>query len=456
MMKNVLIPVICLFFFWGFVAANNDILIPVFKQHLSLTQWESQMIAFAFYVAYTLGALIYAGISAWQRHDLVAKLGYGKALSLGLIVSAIGTLLFIPAADYGSFPLLLAGLMVVGLGFSLQQTVANPLTIILGDAKTGSQRLSLAGGINNVGTTIGPILLSFAIFGSPKAEAQATINLQMVKYPYLLLGLLFLLFAGLFYRLKVEKQEDHKPQTTNLKELLSNRQVLLSMLAIFLYVGVEVATASNLPEYLRVYHHIETAAVAPYISLFWASLMIGRWTSAASALGLSKGNAALFRLLLPSVAFLLFIAVNAIAGHHTAAFLLYLPAVGIIVLADWLSNGNPSKQLLCYSVLGIVALLMGMFSSGQLAIFGFVAVGLCCSTLWPCIFALALRNQGDQTASVSNLLIMMIMGGGFISLLQGYLAAPELLGIQYSFAVGIACFLYLALYAIAMKPKATA
>ena len=157
---------ISVFFFWGFVAASNDILIPVFKEKLHLQQWQSQMISFAFYVAYTVGSIIYFFISKANGGDILNRIGYKNGIALGLIISAIGTLLFYPAAQTASFTLMITGLFIVGLGFSLQQTAANPLAIIMGDPKTGSQRLSLAGGVNNFGTTIGPLLVSFAIFGT--------------------------------------------------------------------------------------------------------------------------------------------------------------------------------------------------------------------------------------------------------------------------------------------------
>ena len=203
------LTLIGVFFFWGFVAASNDILIPVFKQALNLEQAQSQMISFAFYVAYTLGSLLYLGASAlWSgpgHDDLISRWGYSKALSIGLLISAVGTLLFIPAADQASFPLLLAGLMIVGLGFSLQQTVANPLVLLMGPAEGGSQRLSLAGGINNLGTTLGPLLVSYAIFGpmgdggSTAGPTSTVLDLSSVKTPYMALGALFTLAALVFY-----------------------------------------------------------------------------------------------------------------------------------------------------------------------------------------------------------------------------------------------------------------
>src|ERR1051325_4032672 len=155
---------ISVFFFWGFVAASNDILIPVFKEQLHLQQWQSQMISFAFYVAYTVGSIIYYIISKSAHGDVLNRIGYKNGIALGLLISAAGTLLFYPAAENSSFLLMISGLFIVGLGFSLQQTAANPLAIVMGDPTKGSQRLSMAGGVNNVGTTIGPLIVSFAIF----------------------------------------------------------------------------------------------------------------------------------------------------------------------------------------------------------------------------------------------------------------------------------------------------
>ena len=129
---------ISVFFFWGFVAASNDILIPVFKERLNLEQWQSQMISFAFYVAYTVGSVIYYLISKFLGGDILNRMGYKNGISLGLTVSAIGTLLFYPAAQTSSFLLMISGLFIVGLGFSLQQTAVNPMVIVFGDPNKGS------------------------------------------------------------------------------------------------------------------------------------------------------------------------------------------------------------------------------------------------------------------------------------------------------------------------------
>jgi FHS family L-fucose permease-like MFS transporter len=451
--KGALATLISIFFFWGFVAASNDILIPVFKKALNLSQMQSQLISFAFYVAYTVGSLLYFAISAIMKRDILNSLGYRNGLALGLLISACGTLLFIPASNTASFELLISGLFIVGLGFSLQQIAANPLAIQMGDPATGNQRLSLAGGINNVGTTIGPVIVSFAIFGGI-GTGPTTLDLKAVQIPYLVLGAAFVLAAVMFKFSSVpDKIETVKSPNENssLLSILKYPQLSLGMLAIFLYVGVEVSTASNLPEFMKQKLGTNEDAIAPFVSLFWASLMIGRWTSASASLNISESAKTKLNILLPFGAFAIFLFANFIAGHEVQNFYPYLFIVVILAIADTISEGNPIKQLLLYSILGMSALLVGIFASGIISVFAFISVGLFCSTLWPCIFTLGIAGLGSRTNTASSLLIMMIMGGGFISVAQGALADDKYLGIQYSYFVGVACFAYLAFYAYRVK-----
>lgn len=446
------IPLVTVFFFWGFVAASNDILIPVFKKAFNLTQSQSQMVSLAFYVAYTVGSLIYMFVSKGMKQDLVNKIGYKNGLILGLLISAAGTLLFIPAANTGSFALMISGLFIVGLGFSLQQIVANPLAIALGPTETGSQRLTLAGGINNFGTTIGPLIVSFAIFGAANA-ANTEASIESVKTPYLILGAAFVLVAILLKFSSLPRvtatsladTDDIQPGHHR-KNAFQFPQLVLGMIAIFVYVGVEVSTASNLPAYMENSLGFETKDIAPYVSLYWASLMIGRWTGAVEAFDVNAGTKKILRFLAPYLAFGVFLLVNAIAKHDLKPFYIYGAIILIMIAADIASKGNPARMLLIFSIMGIIALLIGMLTTGMVSVYAFTSVGLFCSTLWPCIFALAINGLGRHTNEGSGYLIMMIMGGGIVSWLQGALA--DMTTIHMSYIVGVICFAYLAFYAI--------
>lgn len=449
---------ITVFFFWGFVAASNDILIPVFKKAFDLTQGESQLVSVAFYVAYTVGSLIYFGISKLMGGDLLNKIGYKNGIAVGLIISALGTLLFYPAANNASFTLMISGLFIVGLGFSLQQIAANPLAIVMGDPKTGAQRLIMAGGVNNFGTTIGPLLVSFAIFGSVSSGSSVA-SIESVKTPYLILGLAFLLVAVFIKFSSVPNKIDldavakeeavEVDKLTDKKSVFQYPQLIMGMLAIFVYVGVEVSTASNLPAYLEQYLGVSTEKVAPYISLYWASLMIGRWTGAVGAFDVKAGTKKILGFFMPYLAFGVFLLVNTIAAHDVSGFYIYALVIAVMIVCDILSKGNPVRMLLIFSTAGIIALCVGMLSSGMVSAYAFTSVGLFCSTLWPCIFTIAVAGLGRHTNQGSSLLIMMIMGGGIVSWLQGVIS--DQVGIHFSYIVGVVCFAYLVFYAIKAK-----
>jgi len=443
------IPLVTVFFFWGFVAASNDILIPVFRKAFDLTQGQSQLVSVAFYVAYTIGSIIYMLISYLTKGDLINRIGYKNSLALGLVISALGTLLFYPAANMHSFPLMLSGLFTVALGFSLQQTVANPLAIALGPITAGSQRLTLAGGINNLGTTIGPLIVSFAIFGAA-TTAGTEMSIESVKVPYLVLGAAFLIVAVMLKLSSLPDKpkavvEDAEENNSGKTSALQYPQLVLGMIGIFVYVGVEVSTASNLPAFMEKNLGFLTQDIAPFISLYWASLMIGRWTGAVEAFTDNMSTQKILRFVAPYLAFGVFLGVNKFMNHDLTPFYVYALIILVLIVADMASKGNPARMLLIFSTLGIVALATGMATDGMVSVYAFTSVGLFCSTLWPCIFTLAISGLGKHTSQGSSFLIMMIMGGGIVSWLQGYVA--DITNIHMSYIVGVFCFAYLAFYA---------
>ncbi len=460
--NSAFVTLVSVFFFWGFVAASNDILIPVFKEKLNLQQWQSQLISVAFYVSYSVGSIIYYIISKITKEDLINKIGYKNGISLGLCISALGTILFYPAAQLVSFPLMITGLFIVGLGFSLQQIAANPLTIVCGDPKKGSQRLSMAGGVNNIGTTIGPVLVSLAIFGSIAGGGVKVSSIESVKIPYLILGAAFVVVAILIRSSSLPNKIDlglaSQSMTKSQREMGSSKrsalhypQLWMGMIGIFLYVGVEVSTASNLPEFMRQHIFLQTSEISPYVSLFWASLMIGRWTSSSGAFNLKNGWRQLLRFVMPYAAFCIFLLVNKLANQDLTPFYVYAFIIIALIIADIASKGNPANQLMLFSALGILSLIIGIFGDGMVSVYAFISVGLFCSTLWPCIFTLAISGLGKKTNQGSSYLVMMIMGGGIISWFQGWLSNNNRLGIQFSYFVGVFCFLYLLFYGWRVK-----
>lgn len=444
-LQSSFIALISVFFFWGFVAASNGILIPLFKEKFTLTQFQSQLVDLAFYAAYFIGSLIYFFMSR-AFGDPINKIGYKKALILGLMISALGSLFFIPAAGSNSYPLLLCALFIIGLGFALQQIVANPFVINFGAKETGAHRLSLAGGINSFGTTIGPVILSYALFGNISAPSAADSSLDAVKTPALILFALFLLCASILWFSKL-------PEVANSEKLdkdlgaLKYPQLTLGMVAIFVYVGVEVSIQSNMGALLAMpeIKGIDHTKISHFISLYWGSLMIGRWTGALAVFNFNKSTKLIMQIIMPLIAFAVVYGVNYLRGSHVEDYLFYIPYILLATALFIFSGDNPARTLMILSITGGIMMVIGLLSTGNLALYSFISGGLFCSVMWPCIFALAINGLGKYTNQGSSLLVMMILGGAIIPPFQGFLV--DKLNPHHSYVVTVFCFAYLAWYA---------
>ncbi len=434
---------ITVFFFWGFVAASNTVLIPFFKENFTLQQWQSQLVDLAFYAAYFIGSLVYFLISA-RIGDPLNRIGYKKGLVIGFLISACGAALFFPAANMSSFPLLLLALAVIGLGFTLQQIVANPYMIAIGDPATGAHRINMAQGINSLGTMTGPLLISWALFGN--IQAETTQGLDVVQVPYLILAGCLVLFALILGRSRLPSITTKEKVRHDLGALRFP-QLVWGMAAIFVYVGVEVSIQSNLPALMAdpSILGLDHTQTVHYISLYWGSLMIGRWTGSIGVFNVSKNLKRILWVVVPLIAYAVILFVNSLKGSPMTDLIGYLPFVFICILGFFMGNDKPARSLILFSILGMIMMIAGILLDGQWAVYAFVSGGLFCSIMWPCIFSLSIAGLGKYTNQGSSLLVMMILGGAFIPPLQGY--AADLTGIHMSYWIPVICFAFLALYA---------
>ena len=551
------LSLIVVFFFWGFVAASNDILIPVFKKWFVLSQVQSQLVAWAFYVAYFVGSVIFFVISI--KTDILQKFGYKKTLAIGLVISAIGAFLFVPAASAASFWFFLIALFTVGLGFSVQQIVANPLAIKMGSSQTGAHRLTMAGGINSLGTTIGPILVGIALFGMGNKEDSAPKNtnltkievlkneyqihkeeltknildlrkdnqddpakvneviatvqknigdidsqivsidqnatatetqidvysttlgeikqrstnisypigfvkehLKLVKTPFIVLGIAFILVAIFMLFSKIEdpakEEEELIDEGSEKFSVFKYPQLYLGMLAIFLYVGVEVSIISNLPALLHTkeFGGILEHNIAPFVSLYWGSLMIGRWNGSINVFNISKMSNMILKFIVPFIAFIIIIVANELSGKDVSSFYIYAIWIIAFIIMSFIGGKNAGKTLMIFGVAGIVMMFLGLvYPDKEIAKYFFISGGLFCSIMWPSIFDLAIAGLGKNTGKASSFLVMMILGGGIIPLIQGYICDFDLtdkggiMGItwtHFSYVIPILCFSYITFY----------
>ncbi|TAL45745.1 MAG: MFS transporter [Chitinophagaceae bacterium] len=497
---------VTVFFFWGFIAASNSIFIPFCKSHFHLTQFESQLIDTAFYGAYFIGSMLLFVISSSFKIDILNKMGYKNGIIWGLAISIAGALCMVPAVNSGSFYFILGAFFVIALGFSLQQTAAQPFAISLGDPSTGAHRLNLGGSVNSFGTTVGPLIVSIALFGSVKEGASAGADIGSIKTLYLIVAGVFFLAAVIFFVSKLPKttgdehiEKSNKALTSLLLmtaalvgiillgqytplgklELTSIAlvavflilffsyssaskngngwgamkypQLILGMLAIFVYVGVEVTIASNMGALLKTpdFGGITDAHNSSFISLYWGSLMIGRWTGAISVFNFKKQTRQLLTIVVPVVAFGLILGVNYLRGNDISDLYLYIVCVAIMIAGTYYGQEKPVKTLLIFSVLAAIAMLIGILSHGTIATYAFISGGLFCSVMWPCIFALAVAGLGKYTSEGSAFLIMMILGGAIIPPMQGALA--DKMNIHTSYILALVCFIYLAWHALKTK-----
>jgi MFS transporter, FHS family, L-fucose permease len=389
-----------LFFFWGFVTVLNDILVPHLKSVFDLSYTKVMLIQFAFFLAYFIFSIPSAKI--------VGAIGYKKTMVTGLLTMSVGALLFVPAASALSYPLFLGALMVLAAGITALQVAANPYVAVLGPPKTASSRLNLTQAFNSLGTTIGPWVGGMFILGATvKKDAIANLSSEAlhalrlheaatVKFPYIVIGVALIIFAGLIGLFKlpaipgVEKSAAEGPKTS----LWKYRHLILGCVGIFTYVGAEVSIGSFLINYFNQPEigNLPEVEGAKFVAYYWGGAMIGRFIGSAILQKLKTGT---------------------VLG--VAAF----AACALVVTS--------------------------MLTHGPVAMWSILLVGLFNSIMFPSIFTLGIAKLGPRTGDGSGLLIMAIVGGAIIPLAQGVIA--DHIGVHHAFVLPVICYLYIASYA---------
>lgn len=399
-----------LFFMWGFLTCLNDILIPHLKSIFDLNYAEVMLVQFAFFSAYF--------IFSFPSGKIIDFFGYKKAMVAGLVTMGIGAFIFVPAAAVPSFPLFLAALITLAAGMTILQTSANPYVAVLGPPRTASSRLNLTQAFNSLGTTVAPSFGSKLILGAVAAPVAVEVLRSMspdqrhayqvaqaasVKGPYIGLALALLLLAviiGFFNLPKIEAVEAHgKVQDS----VWRYRHLVLGALAIFVYVGAEVAIGSFLTNYFNRADigGLSLQDAADMLKYYWGGAMIGRFI----------GSALLQR-----------IGTGTLLGFN--------------------------------AIVACLLVVTSMLTFGHVAMWSILLVGLFNSIMFPSIFTLGVAGLGPLTGDGSALLIAAIVGGAIIPELQGVLA--DRIGIHHAFILPVICYLYIAFYGFrGSKPRAS-
>jgi FHS family L-fucose permease-like MFS transporter len=411
----------------------------------------------------------------------------------------------VPAIGSGAFGLILLAFFVIAIGFSLQQTAANPFVIALGTPETGASRLNFAGAVNNFGGLMGPVIVGVMLFGTTKGGDGAKVDISSVNNLYYALAGLFIAVAAFFWFSNLPKvTSDEKIEQSSkanmplaiifvafclilaasplsnytglskayfvyaslaiilftlIGALLSaqkdNRgwgamqypQLIYGMLAIFTYVGTEVTIQSNMGALLKLpeFGGYDENNIAPFISLYWGSLMIGRWAGSVGAFNLKTTTKYVLTAIVPFLAFGVILIVNSLTGAVISHLYPYAICIVVLVVAFFLGKQKPARTLTVFGLLGMAFMLIGLFTTGIVSTFAFISGGLCCSIMWPSIFSLSITGLGKYTSQGSAFLIMMILGGAIIPPVQGILADTS--GIHLSYVIPVIGFAYLAFFA---------
>lgn len=393
-----------IFFMWGFLTCLNDILIPHLKSIFQLGYAQAMLVQFTFFGAYFLMGMP----AGW----LIARLGYKKGIVAGLAIAGLGALGFWPAAGLHLYPAFLGALFVLATGITVLQVAANPYVALLGPEATSSSRLTLAQALNSLGTTLAPLfgglLILSNVVKSPDELSTLTSTqrllydtqqAQAVQLPYIGLAVVLFLLAIFVWLFRLPALSEATDKGDHDKhgfvEVLRHPHVLFGVLGIFFYVGAEVSIGSFMVNYLSMpdIGHMSEQQAAHYVSWYWGGAMVGRFFGSAL-----------------------------------------------------MTKFSPRRLLALFAAVNALLVLTTMLSSGDVAMYSIIAIGLFNSIMFPTIFALGIERMGPMTSKASSLLIMAIVGGAAIPWLQGVLA--DHIGLQHAFFLPLLCYLYIVFYGI--------
>lgn len=404
--KNWVFPFILvtsLFFFWGFVHNIDPILIAHLRKTFQLSMLQSSLVDSAVFIAYFVMA-IPAGL-------IMKKYGYRSGIIVGLLFFGTGALLFVPAANAHTYGFFLAALFIIACGLAILETAANPYAIVLGPESSAPFRLNLAQSFNGLAAFIAPLVgsqliltetnKSAADLSAMSAQAMETYILSetnSVKLPFVVLGLIILAMAILFYFVKLpDIKESENKGSNRLIDAIQFPQLKWGVIAQFFYVGAQVCVASFFIVYATASAGLTDKTAAGYTAIYGAAFMIGRFVG--------------------------------------TLIMQYIEAI---------------KLLMLYAIINIVLSFITIYGQGMITIYALIGMAFFMSIMFPTIFALGIRGLGAATKPGSSLIIMSIVGGALLPPVLG-LIADYTGNIQYGYFVPLFCFVVVLVFAIKMR-----
>jgi FHS family L-fucose permease-like MFS transporter len=389
-----LVSLAVLYFMMGFITVLNDTLVPFFKEGFTLTYSQSSLVQFYFFLTY--------GLISIPSGRIVEKIGFKNGMVLGFLIAAFGACLFFPASYFHQYSLFLAALFIVAIGIVLLQVAANPYITILGSPETAASRLTLIQGVGSMGTTIAPIFGAHFIL---TRLHESNISSEALVKPYLLIGLTLLVIGIVVWRLSlpnikisdadssVEEKDGLLTEIFQKSSVFKYRNLNLGIIAIFMYVGAEVSIGTFLTNYISDTLSISESKANLYLSFYWGGMLVGRFVG--------------------------------------AYFLKFLKAENVLTIVASLAS---------------VLVLISILSSGELAVWSIVSVGLCNSIMFAVIFSLSVKGLGKWTTRASGLLSTAIVGGAILSYTQGLVR--DYSNWEIAFLIPMLAYIYIIFYGL--------
>lgn len=391
--NSALVVLTTLFFMMGFITCMNDILIPHLKEIFELTYVQAMLIQFCFFTAYAIMSI--------PMGHLVGKIGYKNGVIGGFLLTAVGCLLFYPAAGSHSYPTFLGALFILASGVTLLQVAGNPYVTLLAKPGKESATLTLVQAFNSLGTTIAPQIGAFLILADATQTASKAEQISSVQIPYLGLAGLLIILAVFVKMIRLpdarkiaEEESEHNHDGKS--SVWQYKHLVLGAVGIFCYVGAEVSIGSLMVNVLGFLKGMDHASAAQYLSFYWGGAMVGRFL----------GSAVMAK----------------IAPNRYLAF-----------------NASVATALL------VIAIMVGK-GNANIAMWALLAIGFFNSIMFPTIFSLATKNLGKFTNSASGILCTAIVGGALIPVLQGKIADD--FGMMISYVAPAVCYLYIVFFAL--------
>ncbi|MGD0340620.1 MAG: sugar MFS transporter [Bacteroidales bacterium] len=421
-----------IFFLFGFVTTFNITLADKFKAVFDLSNFQAQLVNGAFFFTYFL--------LSFACGSIIKKIGYKAGVIAGLVLVAVGSLLFYPAARALSFPFFLFAIFIMASGVVFLQVAANPYVTALGPSETASGRLNLTQALNSIATYIAPLIASVFVFKAASSALTPQEAAKSVPAPFLIIGVIVILIAVAVYLLKLPVIPT---QGVERKSVWKYPHVILGAVGIFCYVGAEVGTASYIQVYLQEALAMAKSDAAKMIALYWGGAMVGRFYGSFMLSNVEKSKKYLYAVLV--VALALF--VGWFVRRQMTDGLIFAGIAVVNYLAMQLGKGKASRSLAVFGIIAALLLLVIMSVHGSLILWVGLSVGFFNSIMFPNIFALGVDGlDKGELSMASGLINTLIVGGAVIPVLMGLMA--DGFGVRFAFILPIVCYLYIVFYAL--------